>query len=75
VSRVRLLEVCEHTRTRGFTRNRPVPAGRVGISRVGSGTGKVITDTDVPGFTRNDVQFVVTLSPLHVHVSVNLITG
>src|SRR6218665_1350696 len=58
------LEVCEYTRTRGFTRTRPVPAGRVGVSRVGSGTGKVITGTGVPGLTVRTFSFGVTLSPL-----------
>ena len=37
------LEVCGSTRTRGYTRTRPVPAGmgrvRVDVLRVGSGTG------------------------------------
>jgi len=51
------LAVCGYTCTRGFTRTRSVPAGwvRVGVSRVGSGTGKVITGTGVPSFTRTDV--------------------
>src|SRR6218665_3514026 len=37
------------------TRTRGSGTGRVGVSRVGSGTGKVITGTGVPGFTRTDV--------------------
>ena len=39
------------------TRTRGPGMGRVGVSRVGSGTSKVITGTGVPGFTRTDVQF------------------
>ena len=50
-----LIEVCGYTRTRGFTRTRESGTGRVGVSRVGSATGKVITGTGVPGFTRTDV--------------------
>ena len=49
------LEVCGYTRTREFTRTRPVPAGRVRSGRRFTGLigyGKVITGTSVPGFTR-----------------------
>jgi len=43
-----------HKRSAGI----PVPAGIwVGVSQVGSGTGKVITGAGVPGFTRTDVYF------------------
>jgi len=37
------------------TRTRGSGTGRVGVSRVGSGTGKEITGTGVPDFTRTDV--------------------
>jgi|SRR6218665_1368717 len=53
----RILEVCGYSRTRGFTRTRGSGTGRVGASRVGSGTAKLITSTGVPGFTRTDVKF------------------
>ena len=39
------------------TRTRGSGTGRVRISRVGSGTGRVITGTGIPGFTRADVKF------------------
>src|SRR6218665_3138267 len=38
------------------TRTRGSGTGGVGASRVGSGTGRVITGTSVPGFTRTDVK-------------------
>src|SRR6218665_326762 len=64
-----VLEVCGYTRTRGFTRTRPVGAGRVGISRVGSGTAKVIPGTVSQVFPVPTLSFGVTLSPLDVAVN------
>ena len=55
------------------TRTRGLGTGRVGVSRVGSGTGKVITDTGVPVFPVLTFSFGVTLSPLLV--AVNFTTG
>ena len=47
-----ILEVCGSTRTRGYTRTRPVPAGmsrvRVDVLRVGSGTGTKSTGRVYP---------------------------
>jgi len=46
------LGVCGYTRTRGFTRTRPVPAGRVGSGRSSAGTGRVGLKSYGYGFTR-----------------------
>jgi len=47
-----VVEVCGSTRTRGYTRTRPVPAGtgrvRVDVLRVGSGTGTKTTGRVYP---------------------------
>ena len=55
-----VLEVCGSTRTRGYTRTRPVPAGMgrvwVDLLRVGSGTGTKSTGR-VPVFTRKEHHF------------------
>ena len=55
------LEVCGSTRTRGYTRTEPVPAGmgrvRVDVLRVGSGTGTKFTGTGIPVFTRKEHHF------------------
>ena len=53
----------------------PYPSGtrRVGVSLVGSGTGRVITGTVYPVLSVPKFSFGVTLSPLHV--AVNLTTG
>ena len=55
------LEVCGSTRTRGYTRTPPVPAGMgrvpVDVLRVGSGTGTKSTGTGIPVFTRKEHHF------------------
>jgi len=54
---------------RGYTRTRGLGTGRVGVSRVGSGTNKMITGTGVPGLPVPTFSFGVTSSPLHVVVN------
>ena len=55
------IEVCGSTRTRGYTRTRPVPTGmgrvRIDVLRVGSGTGTKSTGTGIPVFTRKEHHF------------------
>jgi len=55
------------------TRTRGSGTGRIGVSQVGSGTGKVITGTGYPVLPVQAFSCGVTLSPLHIVV--NLTTG
>src|SRR5688572_33450526 len=55
---IRGLRVYPYPRVSPYpTRTRGSGTGRVRISRVGSGTGRIVTGTGIPGFTRADLKF------------------
>ena len=62
---ISLLEVFWSTRTRGYTRTRPISVGmsrvRVDVLRVGSGTGTKSTGTGIPVFNRKEHHFFTML--------------
>ena len=60
-----LLVVCRSTRTRGYTRTRPVPAGRVGYGSASHGSGQVLV-----GSPRVRVHPVLPVRKMSFHDSV-----